>query len=149
MAKIITSHKTYLPTPADAQPKWYLVDATNQVLGRLAVKIANILRGKNKATYTPHVDMGDFVVVLNAEKIILTGQKMDKKLYTHFSEFDNQTRIPVRTVLAKTPDRVLSMAVQRMFPNTRMARQMLTKLKIYAGTEHPHQAQQPIKLDLR
>ena len=143
MAKIITSHKTFLATNKDVKQKWYVVDATNQILGRLAVRIATILRGKNKPTYTPHVDTGDFVVVINATKIKLSGQKMDKKTYNKFSPYGNRWDIPVRTMLAKTPDRVLFLAVKRMFPATKLSRYMLNKLKIYPGAEHPHQAQQP------
>jgi len=149
MAKIITSHKTYLAKTGDLKREWHVIDASGKILGRLAVKIADLLRGKQKPTYTPHIDTGDFVIVINASKIALSGQKMDKKTYNRFSPYGNRWDIPIKTLLEKTPDKVLFLAVKRMLTTSRLNKHLLTKLKIYPGAEHPHQAQMPKALDIK
>jgi len=129
------------------QPKWYLVDAEGQVLGRLAVKLANIIRGRNKATYTPHVDTGDYVVVINAEKIVLTGKKDEKNEYMAFSGFVGGERYKsLRLMREKRPEFVIMHAVKGMLPKNRLAAKMLTKLRVFAGTKHPHEANNPAKI---
>ncbi|MBI4713499.1 MAG: 50S ribosomal protein L13 [Planctomycetes bacterium] len=144
MAKIITSHKTYLAKEDEVKQRWHLIDATDKILGRLAVQIANIIRGKHRPTYTPHMDTGDFVVVINAEKIKLTGKKPDQKVYKRYSGFhDGQNLVPFKTVMAKNPERVIYLAVKRMLPSTRLSDYLLRKLHIYAGDQHPHQGQKP------
>ena len=135
---------TTFATPKTAARQWLLIDANNQVLGRLASRIALVLRGKHKPTFTPFLDAGDFVVVINAEKIALTGQKLNQKFVQRYSGYPGGLRAtPVGKILAKHPERVLRKAVKGMMPHGPLGRQMLTKLKIYPGTEHPHQAQQP------
>lgn len=130
--------------PGQLRGRWYHVDATDQVLGRLATRIATVLMGKHEPRYTPHVDTGDFVVVTNAEKIRLTGTKADTKRYTRYSYHPGGFKeIPYRRVLDRHPDRIILEAVRRMLPKNAMGRRMLTKLKVYAGDTHPHQAQQP------
>jgi large subunit ribosomal protein L13 len=125
-------------------PKWFVVDATDLVVGRLAVQLANILRGKHKPEYTPHADTGDFVVVINAEKVKFTGKKWEQKSYQTYSGYaGGQKIIPALELLAKKPEDVLYHAVRRMVPRNRLGRQQLSKLKLYAGPAHPHQAQQP------
>lgn len=139
--------KTYLAKKETVQPKWYLIDAEGQVLGRLAVKVANIIRGRNKATYTPHVDTGDFVIVINASKVVLTGKKEDVTEYMSFSGYVGGEKYRKLTdVRAKKPDFIVMQAVKGMLPKNRLAAKMLTKLRVFAGTEHPHTAQNPIKL---
>lgn len=139
--------KTYLAKKETVQPKWYLIDAEGQVLGRLAVKVANIIRGRNKATYTPHVDTGDFVIVINASKVVLTGKKEEVTEYMSFSGFVGGEKYRKLTdVRAKKPDFIIMQAVKGMLPKNRIAAKMLTKLRVFAGTEHPHAAQNPIKL---
>jgi large subunit ribosomal protein L13 len=139
--------KTYLAKKETVQPKWYLVDAEGQVLGRLAVKLANIIRGRNKATYTAHVDTGDYVVVLNAEKIVLTGKKEEKNEYMAFSGFVGGERYRSLTQMrAKRPEFVIMHAVKGMLPKNRLAAKMLTKLRVFAGTKHPHEANNPVKI---
>ncbi len=136
--------KTYVATPADRQRDWYVVDAEGQTLGRLATRIADALRGKRKPEYTPHVDTGDFVVVVNAEKIHVTGNKMEQKIYWRHSGYPGG--IKSRTLgemLERRPEEVIRKAVKGMLPRNRLARKQLTKLKVYAGPEHPHAAQQP------
>ena len=141
--------KSYLAKPADVQRKWYLVDASNEVLGRLAVKIANILRGRNKPTYTPHVDTGDFVIVINADKIQLTGKKEKQKKYMFYSGWmGNEKYRTVEQMRESKPTFILEHAVRGMLPKNRLARQMIKKLKIHAGTDHPHAAQKPEPLVL-
>ncbi len=141
--------KTYVATPANRERNWLVVDATGQTLGRLATQIADALRGKRKPEYTPHVDTGDFVVVVNAEKIHVTGQKLDQKLYHRHSGYPGGLRTrTLRTQLERRPTEVLRKAVKGMLPRNRLARQQLTKLKIYAGPEHPHTAQAPEPLRL-
>ncbi|MCM2274906.1 MAG: 50S ribosomal protein L13 [Candidatus Didemnitutus sp.] len=139
--------KTYLAKKETVQPKWYLIDAEGQVLGRLAVKVANIIRGRNKASYTPHVDTGDFVIVINASKVVLTGKKEEVTEYMSFSGYVGGEKYRKLTeVRAKKPDFIIMQAVKGMLPKNRLAAKMLTKLRVFAGTEHPHAAQNPIKL---
>ena len=136
--------KTYNAKPGEVAREWYLVDADGQTLGRLATLIADTLRGKRKPQYTPHVDTGDFVVVVNAEKIQVTGNKLDDKLYYRHSGYPGGLRQrPLREQLERVPTEVLRKAVKGMLPRNRLGRQQLTKLKIYAGPEHPHAAQEP------
>lgn len=140
-------NKTFLAKPEGVTRQWFLVDAENKVLGRLAAKIALILRGKNKPTFTPHVDTGDFVVVINAEKVHLSGRKPDNMHYNSHSGFPGGFRVrSVQEVLKKHPERVLEHAVRGMLPKTTLGRNMLKKLKVYAGAAHPHAAQKPIVL---
>jgi large subunit ribosomal protein L13 len=141
--------KTWNAKAGDVTREWYLVDADGRNLGRLATQIADTLRGKNKAQYTPHVDTGDFVVVVNAEKIAVTGKKLDDKLYRRHSGYPGGLKErPLREELARRPTEVLRKAVKGMMPRNRLARAQLTKLKIYAGPEHPHEAQAPKPLPL-
>jgi large subunit ribosomal protein L13 len=142
--------KTYSAKPGEIQRDWYVVDAEGKTLGRLATQIANTLRGKNKATYTPHTDTGDFVIVVNAEKIHVTGQKLDQKLYYNHSGYPGGLRTrSLRTQLERRPTEVLRKAVKGMLPRNRLARQQINKLKIYAGPEHPHEAQAPKTLEVK
>ena len=136
--------KTTIPTLQQRDRRWLLVDATDQVLGRLASRIVLILRGKHKPTYTPFLDVGDFVVVVNAEKIAVTGQKRNQKIYQRYSGYPGGRRTQtLEDVLQRHPDRVLRQAVKGMMPDGPLARRMLGKLKIYAGATHPHAAQKP------
>jgi large subunit ribosomal protein L13 len=140
---------TTLAKKGSVPQRWLLIDAADQVVGRLATQIALILRGKHRPEYTPHIDTGDFVIVVNAEKVRFTGKKMETKTYqwyTHFPGGFKQVR--ARDVLQKHPDRILREAVRRMVPRNRLGRQQMTKLKIYAGPSHPHQAQQPVEYKL-
>lgn len=130
--------------------KWYIVDAKGQVLGRLATKIANILRGKHKPNYTPHVDNGDFVVVINADKIKVTGRKLAQKKYYHYSGYPGGLKeITLEKLLQKSPERAIYFAVKGMLPKNRLARKQLKKLKVYAGQAHPHTAQKPEPLTIK
>jgi len=141
-----TVNKCYQAKAADVaqQQRWFVVDAKDQVLGRLAVRIATVLMGKHKPTYTPHVDCGDYVVVLNAGDIKLTGRKREQIVYQRYSGYPGgQKVIPIKRVLERHPERVLYEAVRRMLPKNRLARQMLRKLKLYTGDTHSHQAQHP------
>jgi large subunit ribosomal protein L13 len=141
--------RTYNAKPGEIERAWYVVDAEGQTLGRLATQIADTLRGKRKAQYTPHVDTGDFVVVVNAEKIRVTGKKLDEKLYYRHSGYPGGLRSrPLRDELERRPTEVLRKAVKGMLPRTRLGRAQLGKLKIYAGPEHPHEAQAPKPLPL-
>ena len=141
--------KTYSAKPGEIQRDWVLVDAEGKTLGRLATVIADRLRGKNKAVFTPHVDTGDFVVVVNAEKIAVTGKKLDEKMYYRHSGYPGGLRErTLRAQLERQPTEVLRKAVKGMLPRNRLARQQLTKLKIYAGPEHPHDAQAPTPLEV-
>jgi large subunit ribosomal protein L13 len=141
--------KTYNAKPGEVAREWYLVDADGQTLGRLATRIADTLRGKRKPQYTPHVDTGDFVIVVNAEKIAVTGNKLDQKRYYRHSGYPGGLRTrTLREQLDRRPTEVLRVAVKGMLPKNRLARRQLTKLKIYAGPEHPHAAQNPRPLDL-
>lgn len=144
--------KTIVTKPGELERRWLLVDAEGKVLGRLAVAIATVLMGKHRPTYTPNIDCGDFVVVVNAEKIRLTGKKMDTKFHERYSGYPGgRTVTPIRTVLEKHPERVIREAVRRMLPKNTLGRHMLSKLKIYAGGEHPHEAQnpEPVELDTK
>jgi large subunit ribosomal protein L13 len=141
--------KTYSAKPGEIQRDWVIVDAEGKTLGRLATVIADRLRGKNKAAFTPHVDTGDFVVVVNAEKIAVTGKKLDEKMYYRHSGYPGGLRErSLRVQLERQPTEVLRKAVKGMLPRNRLARQQLTKLKIYAGPEHPHEAQAPTPLEV-
>ncbi|MCF8032144.1 MAG: 50S ribosomal protein L13 [Desulfarculaceae bacterium] len=141
--------KSFVAKKEDISRDWYVVDATDQVLGRLASEVARRLRGKHKAIFTPHVDTGDFIVVVNAEKVALTGRKMEQKMYHRHSGYPGGiTSINARRMLDTHPERVLIAAVKGMLPKNRLGRQMLKKLKVYVGPEHPHQAQQPQTLSL-
>jgi large subunit ribosomal protein L13 len=141
--------KTYSAKPGEITREWYLVDAEGKTLGRLATQIADTLRGKRKPQYTPHVDTGDFVIVVNAEKIQVTGNKLDQKRYYRHSGYPGGIRSrTLREQLERRPTEVLRVAVKGMLPKNRLARQQITKLKIYAGPEHPHEAQNPKSLEL-
>ncbi|MFA5586037.1 MAG: 50S ribosomal protein L13 [Saccharofermentanales bacterium] len=140
--------KTYMPKAEDIDRKWYVVDAEGQVLGRLATEIASILRGKNKPEFTPHMDMGDFVVVVNADKLILTGKKEQQKIYRRHTGYPGGLReVPYERMMEKHPERVLEKAVRGMLPKNTLGRAMFRKLKVYAGPDHKHQAQQPVKIE--
>jgi len=141
----MTTLKTFSATPADIHPDWLLVDAKDVPLGRLASEVAQLIRGKHKPTFTPHMDVGDFVIVINADKVRLTGKKLDGKTYfKHTGYMGHETHTTARAMMAKHPDRVIEKAVFGMLPKTSLARQKLRgKLKVYAGAEHPHEAQQP------
>jgi len=141
--------KTYHAKPGEVEREWLVVDAADQVLGRLASEIAQILKGKHKPQYTPHVDTGDFVVVVNAEKIRLTGNKLnDKMAYRHSGFPSGLKEIPVSRMLERHPERVIEKAVKGMLPKNTLGRQMGKKLKVYAGPDHPHQAQKPREITL-
>jgi large subunit ribosomal protein L13 len=141
--------KTYVATPQDRERNWVLVDANGQNLGRLATQIADLLRGKRKPTYTPHCDVGDFVVVVNAEKIAVTGNKRTEKRYYRHSGYPGGIKSrSLNDMLERRPEEVLRLAVKGMLPRNRLARKQLTKLKIYAGPEHPHTAQKPELLEI-
>ena len=141
--------KTYSAKPGEVDRRWYVVDADGRILGRLATQIADTLRGKNKPQYTPHVDTGDFVVVVNAEKIRVTGKKLDEKIYYRHSGYPGGLRQrTLREQLDRRPTEVIRKAVKGMLPRNKLARQQITKLKVYAGPEHPHGAQAPEPLIL-
>lgn len=136
--------KTFIAKKETVEKDWYLIDAKDKILGRMASRIAMILQGKTKPIYTPHVDTGDFVIVTNAEKIKLTGNKInDKAYYTHSGYPGGFKEIPVKTLLERHPDRVVKMAVKRMMPKTKLGSAMFKKLKVYSGSDHSHEAQQP------
>ena len=144
--------KTYIAKEKEVEDskRWYVVDAEGKVLGRLASQIAHILRGKHKPIYSPHQDVGDFVVVINAEKVKLTGKKMDQKTYfRHSGYIGGTTFTPVSLMLQKHPERVIEYAVKRMLPKNALGRKMFKKLKVYAGPEHPHTAQKPEVLEVK
>jgi len=142
------TQKTTIAKKDHVDQAWWLVDATDQVLGRLATRLATILMGKHKPIYTPHVDTGDFIVVINAEKVTLTGRKRETKEYQRYSGYPGGLkRIPFEEMLARRPEVVFKRAVGRMLPKSKLGRHMLMKLKVYAGPDHPHQAQQPKPLD--
>ncbi|MCE7699999.1 MAG: 50S ribosomal protein L13 [Methanobacterium paludis] len=141
---------TYLAKPQDINRKWYVVDAEGKTLGRLASQVASILRGKNKPIFTPNVDTGDYVIIINAEKIVLTGKKLDKKMYRHHSLYPGGLKeIPYRQFIASKPEFAVSEAVRGMLPKGPLGRQMLKKLKVYRGPEHNNQAQKPEFLDIQ
>jgi large subunit ribosomal protein L13 len=136
--------RTYSAKAHEIQREWYVVDASGETLGRLASRIASVLRGKHKPIYTPHVDCGDFVIVVNADKVRVTGRKMDQKFYYRHSGYPGGLKqISLRDQLDRHPDRVIRLAVRGMLPKNRLGRQMIKKLKVYATPDHPHQAQQP------
>ena len=136
--------KTFAAKAEDIDRKWWIVDAKDQVLGQVAVQVANVLRGKNKPTFTPNVDTGDFVVVINAKEVRLTGKKEEQKVYTRFSGYvGGQKSENPADVRAKHPERLIERAVNGMVPHNRLGRQIMKKLKVYGGSEHPHEAQQP------
>lgn len=139
--------KSFMAATADVEKKWYVVDAAGQTLGRVSSEIAKVLRGKNKPIYTPHIDTGDYVIVINAEKIKVTGKKMDQKIYYAHSDYPGGMReTSLREMLAKKPTDVITLAVKGMLPKGPLGRSMLTKLHVYAGAEHPHVAQKPEEL---
>ena len=140
--------KTYQATKEELDRKWYLVNAEGKVLGRLSTELAKILKGKNKPTYTPHLDTGDFVIVVNAGKVTLTGKKLKDKIYYHHTGYPGGIKqINAEKLLAKKPTEMIRIAVKGMLPKNSLGRQMLRKLKIYAGANHPHEAQKPISLE--
>jgi large subunit ribosomal protein L13 len=143
-------NKTFLPSSATLNPKWYVIDATNQRLGRLASEVAKILRGKNKPEYTPHLDTGDFVIIVNAEKVAVTGKKRSQKLYRRHSGRPGGMKVETFDKLqARLPERIVELAVKNMLPKNTLGRQLFTKLKVYAGPSHPHAAQQPEILQIQ
>lgn len=136
--------KTSFIRKEDTNRKWYVIDANGQVVGRLAVEIARRLRGKHKPTYTPHIDTGDYIIVINADKVRLTGRKMDQKMYYRHTGYPGGLKsITAKALLQRKPERILELAVKGMLPKNRLGRRMFKKMKVYAGSEHPHQAQQP------
>jgi large subunit ribosomal protein L13 len=139
---------TYMAKPGEVEQKWHLIDATDQIVGRMANRIAVLLMGKHRPTYTPHVDTGDFVVVINAEKVRFTGKKWDQKEYRWYTGYPGQRTVKAATRMERKPELILHEAVRRMLPKNKLAYKMINKLKIYAGPEHPHQAQQPEPLEL-
>ncbi len=141
--------KTYSAKPEEIERNWYVVDAEGKTLGRLATEIAKILRGKHKPIYTPHVDTGDFVIVINADKVRVTGKRLDQKIYYRHSGYIGGLKaVPLRRMLETHPERVIEHAVKGMLPKNRLGRKMYKKLKVYASPDHPHQAQKPQPLDL-
>jgi len=141
---------SYIAKPQEIEKKWYIVDAADQPLGRTASMVASILRGKNKPTFTPSIDTGDYVIVINAEKAVLTGKKLDQKLYRHHSFYPGGLKeTPYREVMAKKPEFAFTEAVRRMLPKGPLGRQMFKKLKVYRGAEHDNEAQKPEVLELK
>jgi large subunit ribosomal protein L13 len=141
--------RTYTPKPGEVEQTWYVIDATDVVLGRLASQVATLLRGKHKPQYAPHVDTGDFVIVVNADKIALTGAKREQKMDYRHSGYPGGLRATSYVeLLEKNPRRAVEKAVKGMLPHTSLGRKMLTKLKVYAGPQHPHQAQQPVPFEI-
>lgn len=139
---------TFMAKPSEVERKWYVIDASGKTLGRLAVQIADLLRGKNKPTYTPHVDSGDFVVVINADKIVLTGKKLEQKYYYHHTGYVGHMKaVRYDNLMANRPELALQLAVKGMIPSNTIGRKALTRLHIYKGAEHKHEAQKPIVLD--
>ena len=136
--------KSYMAKPEEVERKWHVIDAEGKVLGRLATEIATLLRGKHKPIYTPHVDTGDFVIVINADKIKLTGKKLEQKQYRYHTGYPGGLKaVPYRRLMDRSPERVIQLAVKGMMPKNRLGRQMLKKLKVYRGSDHRHEAQQP------
>lgn len=141
---------TFIAKPADIERKWFVVDATDHTLGRLASEIATVLRGKNKPIYTPHVDTGDFVIIINADKIKVTGKKLDQKLYRKHSEYVGGFKeTTLRVMMDKKPEEVITHAVKGMLPKNTLGRNMLKKLFVYSGSEHTHEAQKPETLEIK
>ena len=137
--------RTYSPKPGDTNPVWHVIDASDVVLGRLATQAANLLRGKHKPTFAPHMDMGDFVIIINADKVALSGSKLQQKMdYRHSGRPGGMTATKYADLIQDNPRRMVEKAVKGMRPHNKLGRQQLKKLKVYAGTEHPHQAQQPV-----
>jgi large subunit ribosomal protein L13 len=146
---MVTSGKTYVAKPGNADRQWVVVNADGQTLGRLASKVAAVLRGKNKATFTPHIDTGDYVIVVNAEKIRVTGKKMTDKLYQRHTGYPGGFReTDLQTMLQKNPRKVIELAVRGMLPHNRLGRRLIRKLHVYAGDKHPHEAQRPTTLQI-
>ena len=136
--------KSFMASPAAIERKWYVVDASGYTLGRLASEVAKILRGKNKPIFTPHIDTGDYVIIVNADKVKVTGRKLDQNIYKHHSEYEGGMKdTNLREMMAKKPEKVVELAVKGMLPKGPLGRQMYTKLHVYAGPEHNHQAQKP------
>ncbi len=141
--------KSYMAKVNEVEKKWYVVDAEGKTLGRLATEVATILRGKHKPEYTPHVDTGDFVIIINAEKVALTGKKLDQKFHTyHTGHPGGLKQIPFRKMLQEKPELLVYNSIKGMLPKTRLGRQMIKKLKVYAGAQHNHEAQKPVNLEL-
>ena len=141
--------KSYMASTANVERKWYVVDAADQTLGRMCSEVAKVLRGKNKPTYTPHIDTGDYVIVVNADKIKVTGKKLDQKIYYHHSDYvGGMKETTLKEMLAKKPENVITLAVKGMLPKGPLGRSMLTKLHVYAGPEHDHAAQKPEVLEI-
>jgi large subunit ribosomal protein L13 len=144
------SYRTKSANSATVKKEWYVVDATNEVLGRLSSQVAKILRGKNKPDFTPHVDCGDNIIVINAEKVRLTGKKMSDKEYVRYTGYPGGQRFETpESIMAKKPERVIEMAVKGMLPGNKLSNAIIRNLHVYAGSEHPHQAQQPKELNLK
>ena len=142
--------KSFMASPSTIERKWYVVDATGHTLGRLASEIASILRGKNKPAYTPHIDTGDYVIVVNADKIQVTGKKLDQKVYYNHSDYvGGMKETTLREKMAKKPEDVIYLAVKGMLPKGPLGREMITKLHVYAGADHKHQAQKPEVLEIK
>lgn len=140
---------TYVPRQRDLTTNWYIVDAENKVLGRVAVEVARVLRGKHRPTYTPHLDLGDHVVIINADKVRVTGDKLNSKVYYHHSGYPGGLReTQLKQLMAERPERVLEIAVRGMLPKNRLGRQLFRKLRVYRGAEHPHTAQKPQVLNV-
>lgn len=149
MANERLSMKSFMAKKNEVEQKWLLVDADGSVLGRMASKIAPLLMGKNKPEYTPHVDVGDYVIVVNAEKVRVTGKKAEQKQYDYYTHYPGGHKyVSFADMMAKKPEKVVELAVRRMLPKNRLGRKMLKKLKVYRGSEHQHQAQQPEKIEL-
>jgi large subunit ribosomal protein L13 len=141
--------KTFMAKAEEVKRKWYVVDGEGKPLGRLASEVAKVLRGKNKPTYTPHVDTGDFVIVLNAEKVVLTGNKLDQKIYRHHSGWPGGMKeVKYRTIMETKPEKAVELAIKGMLPHNSLGRAMFRKLNVYKGTEHEHQAQKPENLEI-
>jgi len=141
--------KTYSIKESQVEKNWVLIDAEGKILGRLATKVADILRGKNKPTFTSHMDMGDNVIVINAEKVVLTGKKSDDKDYFTHSKFPGGDKfINIKKIMAEQPEYVIMHAVKGMLPKSKLGKQQITNLRVYAGPEHPHDAQQPVKVEI-
>ncbi|HHT50238.1 MAG TPA: 50S ribosomal protein L13 [Eubacteriaceae bacterium] len=141
--------KTYMAKANEIERKWFIIDAEGKVLGRLASEVASILRGKNKPIYTPHVDTGDHVIILNADKVVLTGNKLEQKMYITHSQYPGGLKkVPYSKLMAEKPEKVVYEAIRGMLPHTKLGRKMIKKLRVYRGTEHPHEAQQPEVLEI-
>lgn len=142
--------RTYSPKPADADKKWYVIDASDEVLGRLAAQVAILLRGKHKPSFAPHMDMGDYVIIVNAEKIVLTGNKLDQKMAYHHSGYPGGMKeTPYRELMEKYPERILEKAIRGMLPHNSIGRDQARKLHVYAGPNHPHAAQMPVPYEIK